>query len=74
MFRPVLFDVVSITYCIVHVCLGCLLAGFFPVTIEALPEGTCINARVPVFQASPRERNSWMFALAILGIELDVRS
>ncbi|KAG1671877.1 hypothetical protein FOA52_003444 [Chlamydomonas sp. UWO 241] len=24
--------------------------GYFPVTIEALPEGTCIHARVPVYQ------------------------
>ena len=25
-------------------------AGYFPVTIEALPEGTAIHARVPVYQ------------------------
>ena len=29
----------------------CLVsAGYFPVTIEALPEGTAIHARVPVYQ------------------------
>lgn len=25
-------------------------AGYFPLKVEALPEGTCIHAHVPVFQ------------------------
>lgn len=25
-------------------------AGYLPVRLEALPEGTCVNARVPLFQ------------------------
>ncbi|KAG2489592.1 hypothetical protein HYH03_011873 [Edaphochlamys debaryana] len=29
--------------------------GFFPVKLEALPEGTCINARVPVYQITATE-------------------
>lgn len=24
--------------------------GYFPVKLEALPEGTCVHARVPVYQ------------------------
>ena len=28
--------------------------GFFPVKIEALPEGTCVNSHVPVFQITAK--------------------
>lgn len=27
-----------------------MVAGYFPVKIEALPEGTAIHARVPMYQ------------------------
>ena len=30
-------------------------AGWFPIRIEALPEGTCVHAHVPVYQV-PRMR------------------
>lgn len=29
---------------------ACMWSGYFPVKLQALPEGTCINARVPVYQ------------------------
>ena len=28
----------------------CSFAGYFPVVLEALPEGTCVHAHCPVFQ------------------------
>ena len=28
--------------------------GYFPVRIEALPEGTCIHTRIPVYQVGRR--------------------
>lgn len=35
-----------------HVVLNtmCYFAGYFPVVLEALPEGTCVHAHCPVFQ------------------------
>ena len=31
-------------------CLPACPAGYMPVRLQALPEGTCIHARVPIFQ------------------------
>jgi len=29
-------------------------AGWFPIKVEALPEGTCVHAHVPVYQVPRR--------------------
>ena len=36
--------------------------GYFPIKLEALPEGTCINARVPVYQVWRRPLQVWQSA------------
>ena len=35
----------------------CVRAGWFPIKVEALPEGTCVHAHVPVYQV-PRHATS----------------
>ena len=40
-----------------HDCSFCSFAGYFPVVLEALPEGTCVHAHCPVFQVGTYLRN-----------------
>ena len=39
-----------------------VLAGYFPIKLECLPEGTCIHPHVPVYQVWPAALNAHQVA------------